>query len=106
MNFESIFSKDLRTIFPTKVTDYWLAQRPMLVYGPREYAFVVKAVEDGYAVAVSEKGPERLAKAVSEIMGAPELRNDLVSKSRHMIETHNSVRIARRLMADLGIDKS
>jgi glycosyltransferase involved in cell wall biosynthesis len=106
MNFESIFSKDLKTIFPTKVTDYWLAQRPILVYGPKEYAFVSKAVEDGYAVAVTKKGPEGLAAAITNIMNSPELRSALVSRSEKMIEEHDSIRISKKLMSDLGINNS
>lgn len=106
MNFESIYSKDLKTIFPTKVTDYWLAQRPILVYGSKEYAFVTKAVEDGYAVAVTEKGPEGLAAAITKIMDSPELRRALVSGSRKMIEEHDGIRISKKLMSDLGINSS
>lgn len=103
MNFESAYSEDLKTIFPTKVTDYWLAQRPILVYGPEEYAFVVEAAEDGYAISVTEEGVDGLTAAVIKIADSPDLREQLVSASMKMIEEHDSARVSRRLMADLGI---
>ena len=106
MSFESPFEKDLLTIFPTKVTDYWLAQRPILVYGPRKYAFVTLAKECGYAKVVSERGPEDIANAITELCNAPEQRERLVEASRRMIPVHDSARIADRLKTDLGIVRS
>ena len=103
MSFESPNYNDLLTIFPTKVTDYWLAQKPILVYGPKEYAFVPLAEKDGYARVVTERGGAALAKAIDEICKSPELRASLVSASREMIGKHDGDALARRLMADLGI---
>lgn len=103
MGFESPSYKDLLTIFPTKVTDYWLAQRPIIVYGPREYAFVPLAEKDGYAKVVSERRPEKLAEAVLEVCASPALRRNLVEHARRMIEKHDSRQIAQRLMRDLGL---
>ena len=103
MSFESPNYKDLLTIFPTKVTDYWLAQRPVLVYGPREYAFVRLAEADGYAKVVTERGGEGIAKAIRELCSSPKLRESLVAESRKMIRLHDASALARRLMTDLGI---
>jgi len=103
MSFESPVYKDLLTIFPTKVTDYWLAQRPILVYGPKEYAFVSLAERDGYAKVVSSRGSEGLVRAVEESCGDIAQRVALVRGSRKMIEQHDGTVLAHRLMADLGI---
>jgi len=103
MSFESPNYKDLLTIFPTKVTDYWLAQKPIVVYGPREYAFVPLAEQAGYAKVVSERSPEAIAETVSEVCSDAVLRGTLVSASRRMVTIHDGKRIATRLMADLGI---
>jgi hypothetical protein len=102
MSFESKVREDLLTVFPTKVTDYWLAGRPILVYGPREYAFVPLAEKDGYAVVVSERSPERLAEAIAGSAGRAE---GLASASREMVRRHDGAEVARRLMADLGLGR-
>lgn len=103
MSFASIFEKDLLTVFPTKVTDYWLAQRPILVYGPRKYAFVAMAERGGYAVTVSERSPERLAEAIKTLASSPPLANRLVAASREMVRRHDGLAIARSLMNNLGL---
>jgi hypothetical protein len=103
MSFESKLKKDLLTIFPTKITDYWLAQRPILVYGPREYAFVNKAEADGYAKVVPEGGPDGILKAIKQMAASEPLRRSLVEASLEMVRRHDSAVISRRLMADLGI---
>jgi len=105
MSFESPNYKDLLTIFPTKVTDYWLAQKPILVYGPREYAFVPLAERDGYAKIVSERGSAGLQKAIQELCRDSAQRAALLKASRKMIELHEGKALAKRLMADLGITK-
>lgn len=103
MSFESKMKKDLLTIFPTKVTDYWLAQRPIVVYGPDEYAFVTKAARDGYAVAVTERGPEAILSALGTLGDSPDLRQKFVRAARDMAEKHDIKTISKRLMDDLGV---
>jgi glycosyltransferase involved in cell wall biosynthesis len=103
MSFESKVREDLLTIFPTKVTDYWLAGRPIMVYGPREYAFVPLAERDGYAVVVSERSPERLAEAIKALAGSPETAERLAAASRDMVRRHDGSMVAKRLMEDLGL---
>jgi glycosyltransferase involved in cell wall biosynthesis len=106
MSFEpSMYRGDLLTIFPTKVTDYWLAGRPVLVYGPEEYAFVAKARDEGYAMVVSQKGPEHLAAAISELCSSKSLRAAIAEKVRGKISEHDSGAIASRLMKDLGVGR-
>ena len=103
MSFESKVKKDLLTIFPTKVTDYWLAQRPMIVYGPDEYAFVGLAGREGYALAVTERGPEAILAAVESLSSSEELGRCLVEVSRRKLEEHDARGLALRAMKDLGI---
>jgi glycosyltransferase involved in cell wall biosynthesis len=103
LNFESPFYYDLLTVFPTKVTDYWLAQRPILVYGPREYAFVAEASDDGYAKVVHRRGGKNILDAVDEICASPSMREALVKSSRRMIDLHDSKEFVKTLMMDLGI---
>lgn len=103
MSFESKAKKDLLTIFPTKVTDYWLAQRPIIVYGPDEYAFVTKAARDGYAVAVTERGSEAVLKAVEAVCASPSRADALVKAAKDHALLHDSNAVASRLMDDLGI---
>ncbi len=103
MSFESKVRKDLLTIFPTKVTDYWLAQRPIIVYGPDEYAFVTKAARDGYAVAVTERGPAAILSALEALRSSSDVATRLVRAARDRAEEHDSRAVAKRLMDDLGV---
>jgi glycosyltransferase involved in cell wall biosynthesis len=103
LNFESIYYYDLLTIFPTKVTDYWLAQRPILVYGPREYAFVAEASDCGYAKVIHRRGGKSILEAVEEICVSPSMREALVKSSRRMIDLHDSKMLVKTLSMDLGI---
>lgn len=106
MSFEASNAKDLQTIFPTKVTDYWLAQKPIIVYGSKDYAFSGLAEKDGYAKVVTQRGPESIAAAIKEVCGSASLRMKLVERSRDMIDKHDSRRLAERLMADLGVSEA
>ena len=103
MSFSSKHRKDLVSIFPTKVTDYWLAQRPIIVYGSSDYAFTRKASEDGYAKVITQRGPEHIARAIEELRSSSILQDSLVRASQRMILKHESKTIARKLMDDLGI---
>jgi len=103
MSFMSKHRKDLVSIFPTKVTDYWLAQRPIIVYGSPDYAFTRRANEDGYAKVVTQRGSEYIARAIEEVRDSFVLRDSLVRASQKMILKHESKSIARKLMDDLEI---
>ncbi len=102
LNFESPLENDLLTIFPTKVTDYWLAQRPILVYGPSRYAFVQDALNEGYALVVTERGSARIVEAIETICGSLELRKSLVNASEKMVCSHDGEKIAAKLLSELG----
>ena len=103
MSFESKVKKDLLTIFPTKVTDYWLAQRPIIVYGPDEYAFVTKAARDGYAIAVTERGPDAILSVLEGFRNSPAQARTLVRAAKEMARLHDGKTVAKRLMDDLGV---
>lgn len=102
MNFESSLRGDLLTVFPTKVTDYWLAQQPILTYGPTEYGFVSLSVRRHFALAVTRRSPEDLAKAIVQVCSSSGLRTELVNGSNEMIEEHDSGAIAEKLISDLS----
>ncbi len=102
MSFESKVRGDLLTIFPTKITDYWLAGRPIVVYGPEEYRFVPLAEAEGYALCVKERDAGALVSAIERAASVPEVRDALVQASARMVERHDADGIARRLMADLA----
>lgn len=103
MSFESKVKKDLLTIFPTKVTDYWLAQRPIIVYGPDEYAFVTKAARDGYAIAVTERGPDAILSVLEGLRNSPAQARTLVRAAEEMVHLHDGKVVAKHLMSDLGV---
>jgi len=103
MSFESKVRADLLTIFPTKITDYWLAGRPIVVYGPGEYRFVPLAEEEGYALCVKVRDPDALLAALVRAASVPAVGDALVLASRGMVVRHDGDGIARRLMADLGV---
>jgi hypothetical protein len=102
MNFESVYHDDLTTIFPTKVTDYWLAQRPVLAYGPDEYAFIRYASEQGFALTVTKKGPENIVRALEELRASPALISSLTACSKKMISIHDGAEVSSKLWADLN----
>ena len=103
MSFRSKYHRDLVTIFPTKVTDYWLAQRPIIVYGSADYAFTRMAADEGYAKVVTQRGPEHIARAIAEVRDSFVLRDSLVRASQRMLLKHESKAIAQKLMDDLEI---
>jgi hypothetical protein len=103
MSFRSKYRMDLLSIFPTKVTDYWLAQRPIIVYGSADYAFTRRAADDGYAKVVTQEGPRYIAEAIAEIRDSFVLRDSLVRASQRMVLKCESREIARKLLDDLDI---
>lgn len=103
LNFESILEKDLLTIFPTKVTDYWLAQRPIIVYGPEKYSFVREAKAEGYGYIVSNRDVDGILRGISDLNNSSDLRSSLVLESLRLVKEHDGKEISHRLAESLGL---
>jgi glycosyltransferase involved in cell wall biosynthesis len=69
---------EVRTVFSTKLLEYLVSGRPILVFAPEESFHVRSARSRGWAYTVTEDSPEALAKAIVEIVDNPTLAARLV----------------------------
>lgn len=77
--------------FPSKVADYLVSGRPILIVGP-PYADIVRyAREMRFAEVVDTPDPDALAKAIARIASSPAHREKLGAASREVFARHHDV---------------
>jgi glycosyltransferase involved in cell wall biosynthesis len=103
LSFSSKYQDDMVTMFPTKVTDYWLSRRPIIVYGSERYMFVRDAEHRGYGLVVTQRSPLKLAESIRELAESRDLRLSLVENAAKAASEHDVSLLVPRLMRDLGI---
>jgi hypothetical protein len=65
-----------RYSFATKVVPYMLSGRCILAYGPHSIEPIAYLQRGGWGAVVCQQGTENLAKAIEELMRAPERRHE------------------------------
>jgi glycosyltransferase involved in cell wall biosynthesis len=71
--FASTNPSEIQTVFPTKLLEYFVSGRPILVHAPTDSWAARSARELGWGYVVDEPDPLLLAKGIDELLDAPEL---------------------------------
>ncbi len=65
--FDSSNPTEIRTVFPTKLLEYFVSGRPILVHAPSDSWVSRAAKKDGWGVVVDQPSPQALAKAIDDL---------------------------------------
>lgn len=96
-------SKDeVRTVFSTKLLEYLVSGRPILVFAPEESYHVRSARNGGWAYPVTQDSPEVLANAIVEIVENPTLAGRLVDGALREARSRLAKQHAHRLEQWIG----
>jgi glycosyltransferase involved in cell wall biosynthesis len=94
--------EEVRTVFSTKLLEYLVSGRPILVFAPEESYHVRSAKNGGWAYPVTEDSPEALAKAIAEIVDNPTLAGRLVEGALGEARSRLAKQHAHRLEQWIG----
>lgn len=82
---------------PTKAPEYMISGTPVIVFGPGETALVEDAVQNKWAMTVTQNNVDRLAEAVAALVKDIGLRKQIADKAIGIAETnYNSEKVRNR----------
>jgi len=99
--FRSNCHIEVQTVFPTKLLEYFVCGRPILVHAPADTWVSQQARAHGWAEVVSEPSPQSLAAAIDSLLGSPQLQARLVAAARATAQRRAAPAIAAALRAEL-----
>jgi len=71
-------SEEVRTVFSTKLCEYLISGRPIIVFAPADSYHAESARKNGWAYPVTEDSPPALAEAIVRVVGDERLADALV----------------------------
>lgn len=89
--------EEVNTIFSTKLLDYMLSGRPIIVYAPKKSYLAEYASEKGWAYVVTEDSPQALSDAIVKVIEDQELSRKLVGAALEVARTRGSLPVAQEL---------
>lgn len=101
--FRSHNPAEIETVFPTKVTEYALADTPIMVHGPGHCYTVEYASRLKWGVTVEKPNAELLWQTIEKVMGDEKLRKRLSKNAKKMVKERNAKTISGWLQKQLGI---
>ncbi len=72
---------EVRTVFSTKLLEYMVSGRPILVFAPSDSFHAISAQKGGWGYVVDEDSPEKLADAILKMLEDEELCSGLVESA-------------------------
>jgi glycosyltransferase involved in cell wall biosynthesis len=79
LSYKNASSDEVQTVFSTKILEYLVSGRPIVVFAPPDSFQARSAREGGWGLTVEEDTPEALADAVMRVMEDDELAAGLVA---------------------------
>jgi glycosyltransferase involved in cell wall biosynthesis len=99
--FRSRNPVEIRTVFPTKLLEYFVSGRPVLVHAPAESWVARDARAKGWGEVVDEAEPAAVAAAVDALLDDRERQERLVAAARAEARRRAAPEVARALRAEL-----
>jgi glycosyltransferase involved in cell wall biosynthesis len=97
---------EVRTVFSTKLLEYLIAGRPIVVFAPEDSYHVESARKNGWGYVVTEDSPVALAAAIEKVITDEDLAAGLVRGALQEARSRNAKTHAKRLrewvLADVG----
>jgi glycosyltransferase involved in cell wall biosynthesis len=88
---------EVRTVFSTKLLEYLVAGRPIVVFAPEGSYHAESARKNGWGYVVSEDSPAALAAALEKVITDENLAAELVRGALQEAQSRNATRHAERL---------
>jgi glycosyltransferase involved in cell wall biosynthesis len=88
---------EVRTVFSTKLLEYLISGRPILVFAPKDSYHTWSARQHGWGYVVTEDSPKVLAEAIVKIVKDRDLAAELVQKALMESQSRNARRYAECL---------
>jgi hypothetical protein len=95
-----VHTRELETIFPTKVPEYLASGVPVLVHCPDHYYLARFIKDQKCGVVVSSREPEALRVAMLSLFENPEWRLQLVRRAQEVVSQRFNVRTVVQTLAD------
>jgi len=95
--FESTNPSEIRTVFPTKLLEYFTCGRPILVHAPADSWAARSARMHGWGYVVDQPDPFLLAQAIDTLLDDQQLSQKLVSCARKEACARAASAVARDL---------
>lgn len=99
--FKSSNPLEIRTVFPTKLLEYLVCGRPILVHAPADSWASRHARSEGWGEVVDEPDPRKLALALDALLTNSERQAQLVSAAFTEARRRNATDVAGGLRAEL-----
>jgi glycosyltransferase involved in cell wall biosynthesis len=89
---------EVRTVFSTKLLEYFVAGRPILVFAPEDSYHAKSARKNGWGYVVDEDSPLALAAGIMKVITDVQLSSGLVKSALREARSRSSDRHAARLL--------
>jgi glycosyltransferase involved in cell wall biosynthesis len=90
---------EVRTVFSTKLLEYLVAGRPIVVFAPQDSYHATSAKKNGWGYVVTEDSPQALAAAIQQVATNAPLAASLVQGALREAHTRRASHHANRLYA-------
>jgi hypothetical protein len=95
-NFDDGSVRFIRYSWPTKMPEFMISGRPILLYGPADTAFGEYARRESWACVVDRRDPRLLSEALVGLMGDYGRRRDLTVRARELVLKEQNLHKTRR----------
>jgi glycosyltransferase involved in cell wall biosynthesis len=103
LSFKNGGMEEVKTVFSTKLLEYLLSGRPILIFAPPFSHHAISAKQNGWAYVVDEDDPGKIVKAVERLLEDESLCRSIVIKAFEEAQRRKSSIYAEKL-ADLMIN--
>ena len=97
LSHKNCSTDEVKTVFSTKLLEYMVSGRPILVFAPADSYHARSAKKKGWGYVVSEDSPEALAAAIVRLVSDRALAESLVQSALWEARIRNAARYAERL---------
>ncbi len=95
---------EVRTVFSTKLLEYLISGRPILVFAPKDSFHAISARQGGWALVIDEDDPARLASEAWRLLNDIDLQMNLVDGAYREAQSRRSSIYAHKLMQLIAED--
>jgi glycosyltransferase involved in cell wall biosynthesis len=99
--FQSTNPVEIRTVFPTKLLEYFVCGRPILVHAPVDSWSSRNARNNGWGAVADSAEPKALAQAIDTLLDDEEARKTLVSAAKNAARLRAASAVAAGLRREL-----
>jgi glycosyltransferase involved in cell wall biosynthesis len=100
--FRSVHPVEIRTVFPTKLLEYFVSGRPILVHAPPDSWTSRAARRDGWGEVVDQPDPGALAAAIDKLVRDPQRQRALVAAAFREARNRLASKVVQGLQQELG----